>query len=193
MKVIGLTGRIGCGKSTVAAMLREHRVATIDADEVAREVRDQDPEAGAAIEARFGTRDPAALAAIVFDDPAALADLEAIVHPRVRDRVRDRLTALAVAGTEVAVVEAIKLLESPLREECDEVWAVVCDPEDALQRLAERGMGEADARARMARQASEETFRRAAAVVIDGSADIGETSRQVDRALSNLLGTAGRD
>jgi len=193
MKVIGLTGRIGCGKSTVAAMLREHRVATIDADEVAREVRDQDPEAGAAIEARFGTRDPAALAAIVFDDPAALADLEAIVHPRVRDRVRDRLTALAAAGTEVAAVEAIKLLESPLREECDQVWAVVCHPEDAMQRLAERGMGEADARARMARQASEETFRRAAAVVIDGSADIGETSRQVDQALSNLLGTAGRD
>lgn len=186
MKVIGLTGRIGCGKSTVAAMLRERRVATIDADEVSREVRDQDPVAGAAIEARFGSREPSALAAIVFDDPAALADLEAIIHPRVRDRVRATLQDLAAAGAEVVVVEAIKLLESPLRGECDQVWVVVCRPQDALARLAERGMTEVDARNRMARQASEATFRAAADVVIDGSASFDETRREVTSALARL-------
>jgi dephospho-CoA kinase len=186
MKVIGLTGGIGCGKSTVAGMLRDHCVSTIDADAVAREIRDGDPDAGAAIEARFGTREAPALAAIVFEDSAALLDLEAIVHPRVRDRVRAALGDLAAAGVEVAVVEAIKLLESPVRAVCDQVWVVVCRPEDALARLAERGMTEANARARMANQASAEDFQAAADVVIDGSAPIAETRRQVERALTAL-------
>ena len=186
MKVIGLTGGIGCGKSTVAGMLRDEGVATIDADDVARTIRDDDPEAGAAIEARFGTREASALAAIVFQDPAALADLEAIIHPRVRDRVRAALGDLAAAGTEVAAVEAIKLLGSPLRTECDQLWVVVCRPEDALDRLSERGMTEADARNRMARQASEHDFRAAADVVIDGSATLDQTRNQVAAALGRL-------
>jgi dephospho-CoA kinase len=191
VKVIGLTGGIGCGKSTVAGMLRDHGASTIDADAVAREIRDGDPDAGAAIEARFGTREAAALAAIVFQHPAALLDLEAIVHPRVRDRVRAELGDLAAAGAEVAVVEAIKLLESPVRAACDQVWVVVCRPEDALARLAERGMTEASARARMANQAPEEDFRAAADVVIDGSASLAETRRQVVRALT-VLRTPGK-
>ena len=123
MKVIGLTGRIGCGKSTVAAMLHELGATTIDADLVAREVRDNDPAVRGAIVARFGTEDPAALAAVAFADPSALADLEAIIHPAVRDLVRDRLEALALGGSEVAVVEAIKLLESPLRDRCANLGA----------------------------------------------------------------------
>ncbi len=167
-------------------MLREQGVATIDADEVARAIRDDDPEAGAAIEARFGTREAPALAAIVFQDPAALADLEAIIHPRVRDRVRTALEELAATGTEIAAVEAIKLLESPLRADCDQVWVVVCRPEDALDRLSERGMTEGDARNRMARQASEHDFRAAADVVIDGSANLDETRSQVAAALGRL-------
>ena len=143
VKVIGLTGRIGCGKSTVAGLLHERGVATIDADVVSREVRDADPNVRAAILARFETDDPARLAEVVFADAAALADLEAIVHPAVRDRIRDRLEALAVAGTAVAAVEAIKLLESPLRARCDEVWVVACRPEDAMRRLTARGMSAA--------------------------------------------------
>jgi dephospho-CoA kinase len=153
---------------------------------VAREIRDGDVDAGAAIEARFGTREASALAAIVFEDAAALADLEAIVHPRVQDRVRAALGDLAAAGAEVAVVEAIKLLESPVRAVCDQVWVVVCRPEDALARLAERGMTEAKARARMANQALAEDFQAAADVVIDGSAPLAETRRQVERALTAL-------
>jgi dephospho-CoA kinase len=183
VKVIGLTGRIGCGKSTVAAMLQERGVATIDADVVAREVRETDPTVRAAIEARFGTADAAALSAVVFRDPAALADLEAIVHPAVRDRVRDRLEALAAGGTEVAVVEAIKLLESPLRERCDAIWVVVCRPEDAVTRLGERGLSADQATARMANQLAEEDMVLAADVVIDGSAALTETTTQVHAAL----------
>jgi dephospho-CoA kinase len=190
MKVIGLTGRIGCGKTTVAGLLHERGVAVLDADEIARQVRETDPNARAAILARFGTTDAAALAAAVFGDPAALADLEGIVHPAVRDRVRDRLEALAVAGTAAVAVEAIKLLESPLRDRCDQVWVVVCRPEDALRRLAARGLTASEARRRMANQLEEADMVGAADVVIDGSADLAETTRQVERALADLR--AGR-
>jgi dephospho-CoA kinase len=193
MRVIGLTGRIGCGKTTVAGLLHERGVAVLDADDVARQVRETDQNARAAILARFGTTDAAALAAAAFSDPVALADLEGIVHPAVRDRVRDRLEALAVAGTETVVVEAIKLLESPLRERCDEVWVVVCRPEDALRRLANRGLTGDQARSRMANQLDEMDLVEAADVVIDGSADLAETTRQVERGLANLRRAVGPD
>jgi dephospho-CoA kinase len=188
MKVIGLTGRIGCGKTTVAGMLHELGAATLDADEIARDARETDPNVRAAILARFGTTESPALARAVFSDADALADLEAIVHPAVRDRVRDRLQALAVAGTEVAAVEAIKLLESPLREHCDQVWVVTCRPEDAEGRLAERGMPKDEADRRMASQMPAEAMAAAADVVIDGSVPLSETRRDVERALAALIG-----
>lgn len=189
MKVIGITGNLGCGKSTVAGMLREMGVATIDADAVAREIRHNDAEARAAIERRFGTYDAASLAAIVFADADALRDLEAILHPRVRGAIRARLAELDAAGIEIAAVEVVKLLESPLADECDEVWVVRCDEADAIRRLAEaRGMDEATARQRLAHQSSQEAKVAAADVVIDGSAPIEEERRQVERALAALRG-----
>lgn len=189
MKVIGLTGNIGCGKSTVAAMLREHRVEILDADEVAREVRRPDTLEAALIIDRFGTLDPRELAQIVFEDSAALAELEAIVHPRVRDLVAERLAELERSDASVAAIEAIKLLESPLRDRCDEVWVVVCRPEDARRRLAERGLNDADVSARLAHQMPQTELIRHADVVINGSADVAETQRQVDAALTALLRT----
>jgi dephospho-CoA kinase len=186
MKVIGLTGNIGCGKSTVAAMLREHRVATIDADEVAREVRRPGSPESRRILDRFGTLDPAELARIVFDDSDALADLEAIVHPGVRDLVAQRLDELEEHGATVAAVEAIKLLQSPLRERCDQVWVVVCWSEDAMRRMVDRGLSEAEVLDRRANQMAQDEMVQAADVVIDGSTDIAETSRQVEAALAAL-------
>lgn len=187
MKVIGLTGNIGCGKSTVAAMLGELGAATIDADRVAREIRHNDADARAAIERRFGTYDAASLGRIVFSDPDALADLERILHPRIRGAIRARLAVLEEAGTDVAVVEAIKLFESPLADACDEIWVVRCDPVDAIRRLSQaRGMDEEAARHRLAAQSPQEDKVAAADVVIDGSAPMEETRRQVERALAAL-------
>ena len=186
MKVIGLTGNIGCGKSTVAALLRERGVATIDADEVARDVRRPGSPESARILDRFGTLDPRQLARLVFEEPVALADLEAIIHPRVRELVGARLAELEQEGAVVAAMEAIKLLESPLRERCDQVWVVVCRPEDALRRLAQRGLSEAEVQDRLASQMAAADLVRAADVVIDGSADIGETARQVEVALAGV-------
>jgi dephospho-CoA kinase len=188
MKVIGLTGNIGCGKSTVAGMLRELGAVTIDADQVTREIRNNDADARAAIERRFGTRDAAELGRIVFADPAALRDLERILHPLVRGAVRARLAELAEAGAPVAGVEAIKLIESPLADACDQLWVVRCDEADALSRLAaSRGMSTDEARRRLASQSSQEEKIAKADVVIDGSVSIDETRRQVAAALDALV------
>ncbi len=190
MKVIGLTGNIGCGKSTVAGMLRELGATTIDADRVARDIRRNDADARAAILARFGTEDAGALGRIVFADADALADLEDILHPRVRGAIRARLAELAEADASIAVVEVIKLLESPLADAIDEVWVVRCDEADAIARLAAtRGMDEAAARRRLATHSSQDEKVAAADVVIDGSAPMEETRRQVERALATLRAT----
>jgi len=187
MKVIGLTGNIGCGKTTVAAMLRDAGVATVDADAIAREIRHNDAEARAEIVRRFGTYDAADLAHVVFSDADALRDLERILHPRVRGAVRARLAELAQGGVEVAAVEVIKLLESPLADACDQVWVVRCDEADAIRRLAaSRGMDEEAARPRPASQSPQEEKVAAADVVIDGSAPLEETRRQVELALAAL-------
>ncbi|HEX2220890.1 MAG TPA: dephospho-CoA kinase [Candidatus Limnocylindria bacterium] len=191
MKVIGLTGNMGCGKSTVAGMLRELGVATIDADALTRQIRLNDAEAREAIERRFGTADARRLAAIVFSDPDALRDLERILHPRVRGAVRVRLAELSEAGAAVTSVEAIKLLESPLADACDAIWVVRCREEDAIARLAaSRRMDEGEARRRLAAQGSQEAKVAAADVVIDGSAPVAETRRQVEAALAALMSGA---
>jgi dephospho-CoA kinase len=192
VKVIGLTGNLGCGKSTVAGMLRELGVATIDADAVARQIRQNDADARGAIQRRFGTYEAAELADVVFADADALRDLEAILHPLVRGALRARLAELEEGGVAVAGVEAIKLLESPLADGCDQVWVVRCDEADALERLAaSRGMDAAEARRRLANQSAQEDKVAAADVVIDGSAPIDETRRQVEAALAALLEPAG--
>jgi dephospho-CoA kinase len=190
MKVIGLTGNIGCGKSTVAGMLRDLGVATIDADEVARQIRHNDADARAAIERRFGTWAADELGRVVFDDPSALRDLEAILHPLVRGAVRARLAELEHGGVDTASVEAIKLLESPLADGCDQLWVVRCEERDAIARLAEtRRMTEAEARKRLASQSSQDEKVATADVVIDGSASLDETRRQVEAALAALVET----
>lgn len=189
MKVIGLTGNIGCGKSTVAGMLRDMGVATIDADAVAREIRHNDSDARAAIQRRFGTYEAAELGRVVFSDADALRDLERILHPRVRGAIRARLAELSEAGEEVVAVEVIKLLESPLADACDEIWVVRCNEADAIARLARsRGLDEAAARQRLAHQSPQEDKIAAADVVIDGSAPMEATRRQVESALAALVG-----
>ncbi len=131
---IGLTGPIGCGKSTVARWLGERGAVVIDADAVAREVTAPGQPGHDAVLARFGdpvraadgTLDRAALARIVFSDPAALRDLEAIVHPLVRPRILAAIDAAAGTEAPAVAIEAIKLVEGGLAELCDVVWWVTC-------------------------------------------------------------------
>jgi dephospho-CoA kinase len=158
--IIGLTGPIACGKSTVAAMLGELGGVVIDADALAREVTAPGQPALNAIRARFGdgvfessgVLDRSALGAVVFGDEAALHDLEAIVHPPVRSLLEERVARAVRDGDPFVVVEAIKLVEGGLAERCDEVWLIECPPEVQRERLALRGSSAEDIERRLSTQ-----------------------------------------
>jgi len=195
--LIGLTGPIGCGKSTVAGWLGERPgVVVIDADQVARDVVEPGEPALEAIVARFGeglrredgTLDRAALGRIVFNDPAALRDLEAITHPAVRPRI---LAAIARAETDEAdavVIEAIRLVEGGLADMCDEIWLVRCNPGPQRERLVARGYRPVDAAARLATQADlESRLQPRATRVVDTSGSPEETRARVEHLIAAAL------
>lgn len=198
---IGLTGPIGCGKSTVAAWLAGRGAVVVDADDVARAVMEPGGPVhspvldafGTAIRATDGSVDRAALARIAFADPDRLRQLEAIVHPAVRPRLRAAVEAAEEAGTAIVVIEAIKLVESGLAGLCDETWLVTCDPAAQAARLTGRGATGADAAARIASQAGIRARLAAAATrVIDTSGSLDAAHRLVDAALDDALRTARR-
>lgn len=157
---IGLTGPIGCGKSTVAGWLAELGAVVVDADRVARDVTPPGSAALAAVVSEFGpgvvradgSLDRAALGRIVFADAAALERLEAIIHPAVRPRILALVADAETRGAPAVVIEAIKLVEGGLADLCDEVWLVTCDPSEQHDRLAARGATQTDSEARIATQ-----------------------------------------
>lgn len=177
---IGLTGPIGCGKSTVAGWLREAGATIIDADQLARAVVEPGEPALAAVVAAFGQKvvrpngelDRTALGDLVFREPTELARLEAIVHPAVRPRVLAAIEASEEAGAPAVVIEAIKLVEGRLAQLCDEVWLVTCSPVVQSRRLAARGLDPQAATLRIRAQAG--LVRRASRIatrVLDTSGD----------------------
>ncbi len=160
--LIGLSGPIGCGKSAVGKMLANIGGTVLDADELAHQVTAPGTPVLGLIRQRFGdavfagdgSLDRAALARLVFADQAALADLEAIIHPEVRRLIDARLAAAAADHVPFVVVEAIKLVEGGLAQRCDEVWLIECLPATQRRRLLERGQSAADAEQRMTAQGS---------------------------------------
>jgi len=191
---IGITGPIGCGKSTVAGMLAEHGAVVIDADRLVREVY-EDPAVREAVTQRFGSDvetpdgsiDRRALARIVFDDAGALRDLEAIIHPAVRPRILAGIDAAETGRASAVVVEAIKLVESGLAGLCDDVWLVTCDPPSQRGRLRDRGVPEDDADRRIAAQRHlRDRVEPVATRRIDTSGTLDETRAQVRRVWANL-------
>lgn len=195
--VIGLTGNIGCGKSAVVAMLAKLGAAVCDADHITRQVMAVGQPAYSAIVQTFGPDvlqsangplDRPALGRIVFGDPTKLQQLEAIVHPATRMAIHTWLTELdrEAAGRgerSIAVVDAIKLIESGWPRFCDAVWVVRCEPAEQLRRLVElRGMPRADAEQRVTAQTPQDAKIAVASVVIDNSGTLDETRQQVQTA-----------
>ena len=193
--VIGLTGPMGSGKSTVAAMLRELGAKVLDADAIVHDEQLRGTVGYSAIVQTFGTKvlgedkeiDRSKLAAEVFGDPAKLRRLEQILHPRVIARVLEARSMLP--SDAVMVVEAIKLLEGELRKICDQIWVVVAPRKTMIDRLASRGVGEREAELRLAQQLTEDQFRAAADAVIVNDGDRDKTRERVRDAWAGLRGT----
>lgn len=205
MILVGLVGKMAAGKSTVARMFAARGAHVIDADLLAHEVLDE-PEVGQALAARFGAGVRAAdgrvdrgrLAAIVFAEhaaaEAALADLEAIVHPRVRERMEAALAAhrrgeAADGRTRVVVLDVPLLVQAGWADPCDLVVVVECDEAVRLERLAARGIDAAQRAARDRAWSRGGDPRRAApgkTVAVDASRDEAYTSSQVGRIWTNL-------
>lgn len=201
--VIGLTGNIACGKSLVLHELATLGAETIDADQVAREVTKPGSPVLAQIVETFGPQvvrpggrlDRRALAAIVFRDPEALRQLEALTHPPISEAIRQRIQA---SSRPVVVIDAIKLFESSLAHECDEVWVVTCRPEQQLTRLMARDqLSEEEALTRIRAQSPQEEKIARADSVIDNSGSVEATLAQVrrlwQRVLSRLAQPEGTD
>jgi dephospho-CoA kinase len=190
--MIGLTGNIATGKSTVARMLAELGAETIDADKVAHEVMQAGTPAHAAIVETFGAEalapdgeiDRERLGAIVFADPTALARLEAIVHPATIEAIGHRVAASPAAAI---VVEAIKLIEAGMADGCDSVWVTTCRPEQQIARLMKtRDLSRAEAEQRVRVQPPQEVKLARADVVIDTSGTIAQTRERVQAAWERL-------
>ncbi len=187
MKLIGLTGGIGSGKSSVSARLVGRGAVLIDADAIVREVQAPGEAVFVAMVERFGPEivapdgslDRQAVADLVFTDPAALADLNAMVHPAVSTEIAVRLAA--EVDTDHVVVLDVPLLVESGRSDLTALLVVDVDPELALDRLVEhRGFREDDVRARMARQASRVDRLARADRVIDNSGTPDDLDVQVD-------------
>jgi dephospho-CoA kinase len=199
MLLVGLTGGIGSGKSTVASGLARRGAAVVDADGISRQILEPGGAAYQAVIDRFGPGivdedgriDRPAVAALVFDNPAALADLNALTHPVIGKIMAERVAALA--SDHPIVVLDIPLLTIATRDRFHLGAVVVVDtPEDvAVGRLVgQRGFTEADARARMGSQISRDERKALADLVIDNSGDRDALERRIDEAWAWLQARA---
>lgn len=186
--LIGITGNIACGKSAVTHRLGELGATVIDGDLVYREMTGPSSMLVQALASEFGqvivnpdgSLNRSVLGKIVFSDPVALHKLDQLTHPAIVAEVLNRARS---AATAVVVTEGIKLIESGLGEQCDEIWVVICDPDCQRERLMRRnGMTREEADRRIAAQtpASEKIAR--ADVVLENNGTIEELFAWVDRA-----------
>jgi len=196
---VGLTGGIACGKSRVRRHLAAAGFGTLDLDKVAHEViapggpayDDVVATFGRGILAADGTVDRKALGARVFADAAARAELNALVHPRVRDEEARRAAAHAAAGGRVFVTDAALLVEAGLHLRFDRLVVVDCEGGEQLRRLVERdGIEETAARARIAAQMPAAEKRRFAHIVFDASGSLDATDASAVRLAAELAALA---
>lgn len=190
MYLIGLTGGIAAGKSTIARQLAEHGAVVIDADQIAREVVEPGTPALGQIARVFGvdvlrtdgTLDRAALGGRVFGDPDALERLNAIVHPAVGERTAELIAEASASDPDAVVVYDVPLLvEAAVKNPFDLVVVAHAPAETRIERLVSlRGMSESDARARVTAQASDAERLQAADVVIDTAGTEEYTLAQAD-------------
>ena len=197
MKIIGLTGGIASGKSTVATELRKQNVPVFDADEVSRNAVAKGSKGLALVAEVFGAEyltaggemDRAKISQLVFSDKEALKTLEGILHKIVWDEAEAFLTEAREQKVKLAVLDVPLLIETKWHERVDLVWLVAVSKEQQIKRAMIRsGMTEEEVKARIAAQMSLEDKKKFADVVLDNSGALEETLEQVHKELAKLLG-----
>jgi dephospho-CoA kinase len=197
MRVFGLTGNIGSGKSTVAAMLRDSGIPVLDADRISRDVTIPGGQTYDAVVGAFGREilrndgaiDRKRLGEIVFADPASRERLERITHPAILEALKEAIAGIERDGHRVVVVEATLIHESGRKGLFESVISVTCDRETAISRLAARGgMPRSQAEARLRAQMDAGRKAGASDYLIDNSGDVESTRRQVVALAGVLLG-----
>jgi dephospho-CoA kinase len=198
VKLVGLTGGIASGKSTVAKILQSLGAAIVNADDLAREVVEPGHEAWKEIVAAFGadilqsdqTLDRQKLRTLIFNQPEARKRLESIIHPRVRALAEERIRDYAAAGYPVAIYEVPLLFEGNLQEWLRPVILVACDVETQTARLQNRDhLTAADAEKHIAAQMSLKDKRRLADYVIENNGSLEDLERQTRQILEELKTT----
>jgi dephospho-CoA kinase len=201
MIVIGLTGGIASGKSTISAALAARGATIVDADKVGHEAYTPGSEGWQAVVDAFGKQivaengeiDRKALGAIVFGDPAQRERLQAIIWPVMKRMMARMLDEFRAEGRKVVVVEAAVLLEAGWQDLVDQIWVVTVPVEVAEQRLiARNGLTPEQAQARIAAQLSNEARTRQATVVIDNSGTIEQAEAEVGRRWDELIAAETR-
>jgi dephospho-CoA kinase len=198
MLLVGLTGGIGSGKSTVAHLLEERGAVILDADVFARDAVRGGSDGFRAVVARFGSDVVGAdgelnrprLASIVFADPVALADLESIVHPVVRRMIADGIQDHLDQAHVVVLVNPL-LIEMGTHRDCDVVVVVSATADTQVARSVARGMEESDVRARIAAQLPLDERARMADVLLDNEGSLEELEAEVDVLWRGLEARAG--
>lgn len=195
MKVIGLTGGIGSGKSTVSRLLAELGAVIINADEIGHEVFKSGTEAWQEIVDAFGRQiltpggeiDRAKLGELVFKNPESRLRLNRIMHPRIYQMLKSQIERYRRQGVDVVVIEVVLLLEVDWSHLADEVWVTIASEDTALRRLADRpGLSKDQARARIRSQMSNEERIRHADVVINNDGDISTLKAKVKELWDKL-------
>jgi dephospho-CoA kinase len=190
MFIIGLTGGILSGKSTIAQMLAEKGAAIIDADKLAHEAykpktklnQELVDEFGTSIRKTDGSIDRKKLSGIVFGNPEALSRLNAIVHPRIREMAKAKIELFRKKGAPVVVLEGALLIEAKWTDLADEVWVALAPAEVAVKRLKERGgLTENEALARIQTQLPAAERAKHADVIINTDCKLSDVSAQIDR------------
>jgi dephospho-CoA kinase len=198
VKLVGLTGGIASGKTTVATIMKRLGAAIVDADALSREVVEPGQDAWKAIVDSFGvevlrpdqTLDRQKLRAVIFNNSTARKKLESIIHPRVRALAEERISQHAAAGYEIVVYEVPLLFEGNLHEWLRPVVLVACDTDVQKQRLQQRdGLTPEEAQKHLDAQMSLQEKRRLADYVIENDGDLDSLERQVEEVLRRIKTT----